>query len=180
MKNLMLILLMLYSAISGAQIRKITLQASGLTCSMCSNAINKSLKSLDAVEQVKSIISTSSFEVVIKPGMDVNFDLIRKKVEDAGFFVARMEALMSFNQIKVESDSHVTVAGMVLHFLNSKSQLLNGEHTVRVLDKGFVTAKEFKKGERFTGMACYKTGVAGGCCSSFGLKPGTRIYHISI
>jgi copper chaperone CopZ len=179
MKKIFLIAAIFFSALSEAQIRKITLQASGLTCSMCSNAISKSLKSLDAVEQVNSLIQSSSFEVIIKPGREISFDLIRKKVEDAGFFVARMEALISFDHVKVVDDSHVSVAGMIMHFLNSKSQELNGEHTVRILDKGFVTAKEFKKGERYTAMSCYKTGVAGSCCSTFGLKPGTRIYHVS-
>lgn len=180
MKKILIIVALLGTSLVQAQVKKIILQASGLTCSMCSNAINKSIQTIDAVETVKANIKSSAFEVTIKPGAIVNFDQIKKKVEDAGFFVARMEALVSFDQVKVVDDSHVAAAGMVFHFLNSKNQLLNGDHLIRILDKGFVTAKEFKKGERYTGMACYKTGVAGSCCSSFGLKPGTRIYHISI
>jgi len=180
MRKIFFSIAVLVSFISEAQVRKITLQASGLTCSMCSNAINKSLKSLDAVEQVNSLIKTSSFEIILRPGREINFDMVRKKVEDAGFFVARMEALMSFDEVKVVDDSHVSASGMILHFLNSKNQVLSGEHTIRILDKGFVTAKEFRKGERYTAMGCYKTGVAGSCCSSYDLKPGTRIYHVSI
>jgi len=66
------------------------MQASGLTCSMCSNAINKSVKSIDFVEKVMANIQTSTFEITFKPGSTIDFDLLKKKVEDAGFFCIKI------------------------------------------------------------------------------------------
>lgn len=165
---------------SHAQVRKIFLQASGLTCSMCSNAINKSLSSLEGVTAVRANIRTSSFEIALSEGSSVSFDQVRKRVEDAGFFVAGLEAIVLFSHTAVTNDSHVRVAGAVFHFLHVRDQELNGEFRIKVLDKGFVTAKEFKKGNAYTAMECYRTGVAGSCCSSYGLTPGERIYHVTL
>lgn len=56
MKNILLAIALPVSLGATAQISKVTLQASGLTCSMCSNSINKSLRSVDYVEKVMANI----------------------------------------------------------------------------------------------------------------------------
>lgn len=180
MKKIFVMLAMLIAVSTQAQVTKVTLQASGLTCSMCSNAINKSLKSLDAVDKVMANIKTSSFDISFKPGAAVNFDQLKKKVEDAGFFVANLTATVNFDNIKIEKDGHYKVAGMTMHFLNAGGQTLQGEKKLQVVDKGYVSAKAFKKNQLYTKMECYKTGVAGSCCSKDGLTAGSRIYHVTI
>ncbi|MEO8771348.1 MAG: cation transporter [Ferruginibacter sp.] len=180
MKNLLLAIALICSVNAFAQITTVTLQASGLTCSMCSNSINKALKSLDYVEGVKANIKNSTFEISFKQDAKIDFDQLKKKVEDAGFHVAKMNANIRFNNVEVADDNHVKVDGMVFHFLHVKGQTLNGEKTIQVLDKGFVSAKEFKKNEAFTKMDCYKTGVAGSCCAKDGIASGSRIYHVTI
>ncbi|RYY10302.1 MAG: copper chaperone, partial [Chitinophagaceae bacterium] len=67
MKKIMLIITLAVSVIANAQVTGVSLKASGLTCSMCSNAINKALKKLDFVEKVDSDIKTYSFEISFKP-----------------------------------------------------------------------------------------------------------------
>ena len=163
-----------------AQVTKVQLQASGLTCSMCSNAINKSLKTIDYIDKVMANIKTSTFEISFKPGAKINFDQLKKKVEDAGFSVANMKATAQFNNVKVEKDQHLNYNGLTFHFVNAKGQTLNGEQSIQVVDKGYVSAKEFKKNQLNTKMDCYKTGVAGSCCTKDGLSPGTRIFHVTI
>jgi len=165
---------------SNAQITKATLQASGLTCSMCSNAINQSLKSLDFIEKVQANIKNSSFDITFKPGSKVDIDQLKENVEDAGFFVASLTANVLFNNESVANDSHVDVDGTVFHFLNISNQTMNGEKTIKILDKGYVTAKVFKQNSKYTTMECYKTGKASACCSKGGLTEGTRIYHVTM
>ncbi len=180
MKKFLLVFAVFCSVNVFAQISTVNLQASGLTCSMCSNAINKALKSVDYVADVKANIKNSTFEISFIPNAKVDFDQLKKKVEDAGFHVAKMMVNMHFNNLQVDDDAHVKVDGMVFHFLNVKSQVLNGEKTIQVLDKGFVSAKEFKQHESFTKMDCYKTGVAGSCCAKSGATTGSRIFHVTI
>ncbi len=180
MKKILIAFAFLFFIKAEAQVTKVNLQASGLTCSMCSNAINKSLKSLDIVENVKPNVSASSFEITFKSGSSVDFDLLKKKVEDAGFFVASMIVTLNVNHVEVSNDAHVDIDGKMFHFLNTDKKQLNGETSFKILDKGFVSAKEFKKNSKLTSMACYQTGYMGACCKDKSNKSGTRIYHVTI
>lgn len=170
MKNLIVAILILFSFSVNAQVTKVSLQASGLTCSMCSNAINKSLKSLDFVDKIDANIKNSTFDISFKPNTIIDLDKLKKKVEDAGFFVANLTATINFDNIAIANDTHVTVGNDVFHFLNVKEQTLSGSKTIRLLDKGFVSAKEYKKNSSFTKMDCYKTGE----------ENGKRIFHVTI
>lgn len=161
---------MLFTLNLQAQVKEVTIQASGLTCSMCSNSIFKALQTLDFVEKVEPNIQTSSFHISFKPNADIEFDKLKAKVEDAGFFVARFTVTMRFDKLAIENDTHVNVGKSVFHFLNIKSQVLTGEKTFRILDKGYVSAKEFKKNSSFTKMPCYKSGE----------ESGVRIFHVTI
>ena len=104
----------------------------------------------------------------------------QEKVEDAGFFVASLTASVRFNNAELTNDSHIEIGGTTFHFLNIKDQTVDGDKTIRVLDKGYVTAKAFKQNSKYTTMECYKTGKASACCGKDGVKEGTRIYHVTI
>jgi len=73
-------------------IKKVTLVASGLTCSMCSKAIFKALTKLDFVEEVKVDIEQSKFILTFKSGKTVVVDQIKAAVADAGFSVQSLVA----------------------------------------------------------------------------------------
>ena len=132
-----------------SQITKVSLQASGLTCSMCSNSINKSLKTLSFIATVNPDVQTSTFEITFKQGSDANFDAIKKKVEDAGFSVAGFMVTINFKNANVKSNQVVTTDGNTFHFLNVKEQTLNGLKQIRIVDKGFLSNKEYKKNAAF-------------------------------
>ena len=68
-------------------IKKVSLVASGLTCSMCSKAIFKALSKLDFVEDVKVDIEKSMYILAFKNGKKVEIDQIKSAVTDAGFGV---------------------------------------------------------------------------------------------
>jgi copper chaperone CopZ len=174
------LILILSTAISNAQLTKATLQASGLTCSLCARSINKAVQSLDFVEKVDVNIKESSFIILFKEGQAVDADLIRKKVEGAGFSVAKLQLTGNFDNVTVKNDAHIKLGEKTFHFLNVKEQVLNGEQTFTLVDKNFVSAKEFKKYSAFTKMECYKTGVAGNCCTKEGVEAQARIYHVTM
>ncbi|MBC7424455.1 MAG: heavy-metal-associated domain-containing protein [Ferruginibacter sp.] len=180
MKNILFIAALLCSFATKAQVTKVAIQASGLTCSMCSNAINKSLRSIDFVQNVDANIKTSTFEITFKPGTAVDFDKLKKKVEDAGFFVANFTATIHFDKVQLVNDGLVTVDGTTFHFLNIKDQVLDGNKSIQLIDKGYVTAKAYKANGKYTSMECYKTGLAAACCIKDGLKIGARVFQATI
>ena len=181
MKKVFFITMMVLCVISSrAQFTKASLQATGLTCAMCSNAINKALMQVPFVESVKSDIKNSAFSIVFKQGQEVEIDALRKAVEDAGFSVGNLKMTGNFQELKIENDKHIEIGKEVFHFLNVSEQVLKGEQTIMVVDKNFLTAKQFKKFSSTTKMSCVQTGKAAACCIKDGIAADARVYHVTI
>ena len=161
-----------------AQFSKASLQATGLTCAMCSNAINKALQAKPFIQSVKSDIKNSSFSIVFKENADIDLDELRKAVEDAGFAIGTLKLTGDFNAVRIGDDAHVQIGSRHYHFLNATDHVLNGEQTITIVDKDFLTSKLFKKYSESSKMKCLTSGKAASCCP--GVAAGTKIYHAII
>jgi copper chaperone CopZ len=179
-KALLLFTIALAMLSASAQFTRGTLQATGLTCAMCSNAINKALQAVPFIESVKSDIRNSAFNIVFKPGAAINIDALKDAVEDAGFSIGSLKLTGSFSGVKVGNDQHVQIGNTTFHFLDVKEQTLDGEATLTLEDKNYVTAKQFKKISSSTKMSCLQTGKAASCCTKEGVADGARVYHVTI
>lgn len=71
-------------------IESVSLTASGLTCSMCSKAIYKSLQKVPSVSKVDVDIENSVYNIFFKKDQEVNLKALEQAVTDAGFSVAKM------------------------------------------------------------------------------------------
>lgn len=182
MKNLILIIAFLsFSFAASSQVVKADLQASGLTCSMCSKSINTALKTLIFVESVETDINNNMFSIVFKPGTKPDFDLLKKKVADAGFSVANLWVYANFNQQQIKNDAHINIDGINIHFVNVKEQVISGKKKIQVVDKDFLTAKAYKKFSNATPMECFKTGYMADCCNVKKDNSAVqRVYHVTI
>ena len=128
-----------------AQIVKAEIIATGLTCSMCSNSINKQLKSLSQVDSVATDLNTNIFTVYLKKDNDLKPRILKESVEKAGFFVGSMVVTMQFDNLKIDDNIVIKKHNVELVFVETKPKVLNGITRVKVQDKGFVTQKEYKK-----------------------------------
>lgn len=182
MKKLLLVVMGSFAVLgTNAQFSKANLQATGLTCAMCSNAINKALLKVPFIESVKSDIKNSSFSITFKEGNEIKIDALKEAVEDAGFSVGALKLTGHFSELKLEKDRHVKIGNENFHFLNGEGQSLNGEQVITVVDKNFVSEKQFKKLSTATKMNCVQTGKASAsCCTKDGITEGERIYHVTI
>ena len=140
-KTSLVILSFVFVIIANAQITKVEIMATGLTCSMCSNAINKQLKTIDEVENVDIDLNKNLFIVRLKNNNTLSPKTFKGKVEKAGFFVGSMVLFINFRNQTVEDNKQIDK----YIFIDTKAQTLNGVAKVRVLDKGYVTTKEHKK-----------------------------------
>ena len=145
MKNIFLLIAISLSMATNAQVIKVSLQASGLTCSMCSNAINKALKSLDFVDRVEADIKNYTFEISFKEASQIDFNKMRRKVEDAGFSVSAFVATIYFANVNIKANQPITIGNNTLVFAELNDLSLNGVKQVKLLDKGFVASKEYKR-----------------------------------
>ena len=179
MKKYVIIIVLLWSIPAIAQMKSATLTASGLTCSMCSKSIYKSLEKVPFIQSVSADVEKSSFAVVFKEGKEVSLDAVKKAVTDAGFSVASMKVTANFNSEQVKNDAHISLGGSNFHFMNVKEQNLQGEKTMTVIDKNFLPAKDYKKYSQYTKMTCFKSGYMESCCPK-GKSASNRIYHVTL
>ena len=177
---LFLILLVAFGLSAGAQVSKVSLQASGLTCSMCSKAVKTALEEVGFVSKVQVDIKNQQYNLSFKEGSKIDIDALNKAVQDAGFSVASLNVTALVKSTKLEKDQHLEIGDQYFHFLNASGQTIDGEISFSVVDKGFVTDKQFKKYASMTKMACVQTGRMAKCCSSDETPENTRIYHVVI
>lgn len=168
------LILFVINKVSAQQITTVEMQVTGLTCSMCSQATEKSLRTLDYVSDVTPDLNKNLFIIKFKKDKDVNFDQLNKKVKDAGFSIGKLEATVNFNQTKIDDNGQAVVGTNIYRFANAKDKVLNGPVKVNVIDKGFVSNSVFKQKAATVKFDSYATGT--------GVVNGkkTRIYHLSI
>ena len=142
---LMTIVVLLSINISFAQISKAEIIATGLTCSMCSNAINKQLKSLPEVQNVAIDLNTNTFTVTLKKNNNISPKILKEKVQKAGFFVGSMIITLDFDNQKIQNNAKINKNNLYLIFLDTNAKTLNGLTNLKILDKEYVVTKEFKK-----------------------------------
>jgi copper chaperone CopZ len=127
-----------------AQFTKAELQVSGLTCSMCSKATEKSLRTLNFVGDIKADLNRNVFVITFKKDAPVNLDEISKKVQNAGFFINNLKATFNFDNVKI-TDNYFSYAGDTYRLMNGTDKALNGPVALTIVDKGFAPAAVYKK-----------------------------------
>jgi copper chaperone CopZ len=165
-------ILFLVSLTSHAQIYKAELIANGLTCSMCSNATYNQLKTISFLDSISTDVEHAKFVLYFHPKSPFDLRIIKSKVEDAGFSVGSLVLFTDFENLEVESDYHHTIGEITYHFMGTKKQILQKGQGLKVIDKGFVTEKEYKKYLKMSSKySCYKTGK---------MENVKYLYHVTV
>lgn len=139
-----ILLLAITSATAKAQFTKAELQVSGLTCSMCSKATEKALRTLDFIGDIKPDLNRNVFVLTFKNSTPVNLDMISKKVQGAGFFVNNLKATFNFANQKLSGNSF-SYAGDTFLVVDGAEKVPAGPTPITVVDKGFAPVSVYKK-----------------------------------
>jgi copper chaperone CopZ len=165
MKTLKIFIALVILSISAAhaQFTKAELQVSGLTCSMCSKATEKSLKTLNFIGDIKADLNRNVFVITFKKDAPVSLAQISKKVQDAGFFVNNLKATFNFDNVKVNNNTF-SYGGDTYRLVNGENKSLTGPVAFTVVDKDFAPASVYKK---------YKAEIANSAGQG-------HVYHVAI
>jgi copper chaperone CopZ len=146
MKTIKIFIALLVISISAAkaQFVKADLQVSGLTCSMCSKATEKSLRTLPFISDIKPDLNRNLFTITFKPNSPVSLEQMSKKVQGAGFSINQLTATLDFDKLKLSNNSF-NHAGDTFQLLNASNKNLDGLVPVTVANKGFAPAAVVKK-----------------------------------
>ncbi|TBX70320.1 heavy-metal-associated domain-containing protein [Flavobacterium silvisoli] len=157
--KIMIAILLVFATATHAQITKAEITATGLTCSMCSNAINKQLKAMPEVESVTTDLNTNTFTVQLKKDNQITPLSLKQRVEKAGFFVGSMIITLKLDNPKWNDKMSLTQKGHTYILVDNATNPVKDQIEAKVMDKGFITAKEYKRMSK--SLSKYPTYAAG-------------------
>lgn len=142
MKKIFLIIILVVTSnlIAQAEVIKAKVLASGLTCSLCSKATFKQLSTIPQIEKIDVDVKNTSFILEFKKGTTINPEIIKQKIEAAGFSVGNLEFTVDADV----KDNQFTLGNSVYTFINNSKKIDNKTFQVKILHKGFLTPKEYK------------------------------------
>ena len=145
MKKIFLLLICCWTISANAQVQKVNLQASGLTCAMCSKAIYKAVSAISFVDTVFVNIEASTYDIRFNKDATPQFDQIAKAVVDAGFSVANLTVVADFNKQAVDKNGSFTLDGINYKLMGTPPTTLQGSKKLQVIGKQYMLPKDFKK-----------------------------------
>ncbi len=89
-KNFIILGLIIFSLgifirLASAEPTKVQVKLDGLVCTFCAYNLEKKLKRVEAVEDLKILVNAGLAELTIKEGKSIDIDGIKKAVKDGGF-----------------------------------------------------------------------------------------------
>ena len=174
-KILLSLLFILLSKTIIAQSFHAELKANGLTCAMCSYSTQRSLEKLDFIKSITPDLEATSFKLEFKEDMFIDFDLIQEKVEDAGFFVGKVDIIFD-EVISAVNDKHSFIENNLFHIFSDKEIETN---VFSLVDKNFISKKKFNLISEKTTHSCFLTGKhTKNCCSHHDKIKSDRVFHL--
>jgi copper chaperone CopZ len=132
-----------FPALTKAQFVSSTLGISGLTCSMCSYAVQTELERLPFVEKAVLDLNTNIAVIQFKTDQKVNMQQVMEAVYKAGFSVAYTEADFIFDHQTVSDQFIFSYEGFNYQFLKPSQTVLNGKTTLKFIDKKYLRKKGY-------------------------------------
>ncbi|MFN3405279.1 MAG: heavy-metal-associated domain-containing protein [Cytophagaceae bacterium] len=144
-KCLLILLCFVLSGESYAQISQVWIGIDGLTCSLCSNTVDKSLNNLSFVKEVKMDLNENVAKVLLKEGKVADLNMLAQKVKDAGYSVRFLDIDCHFDSLSIDENSTFDFDGKKFVLIDSDKRILNGEIRLKLLGKNFFSRKEYPK-----------------------------------
>ena len=139
----LVVLLGIFNAQAG--IRFVKVGINGLTCSMCSRTVEKSMLRLSFVERVEMSLEATEAVIFIKPQASVSMKEIARSVKDAGFSVRSVEADLDFSDLRLADDGTFFCQGQQYSWLGKRTLHADGKVKLKLIDTGFIPPNEKSK-----------------------------------
>jgi hypothetical protein len=110
---------------------------------MCNLATQKQLQELSFIDSIVPDLELNIFHIYFNQKQEIDFGLIKQKVEDAGFFVAELKVLYNVDQRYTYHEPLLFLEKSVLFVKHYQDQKV--AHVFKFIEEGYVTSKELKK-----------------------------------
>ena len=124
---------------------QVSIGVDGLTCSMCSNSIYRSLLQAKGVKEIKMDLNENIAEIYFHQNAVPNFTELSQKVRDAGYSVRFIKVKIYFEEFNAGFGKAYHFEGNEYIYVGNKKDYLNEPSDVMLIGKEFASKKEFKK-----------------------------------
>lgn len=142
---IILFILLIFHTGVFSQIQYALVGIDGLTCSACSYATEKSLRSLNFVKDIDFELNKNVAKVTFVKDINPDLNKLAQKVRDAGYSVRNIDLVVVFKSLRIHDQECYTFEDLQLNFIAVKDQVLSGETKIKLVGKGFMSKKEFVK-----------------------------------
>ena len=114
----------------------------GLTCSLCSRTVEKSLERLPFIDSVVMSLETTNARIYFKNGGKIDYPAIAKAVSDSGFSIRLLQVEFSFNDITVNTDGTFNYQNKNYRWMDFKNGSARGKLVLKLVDGTYLPKKE--------------------------------------
>jgi copper chaperone CopZ len=114
----------------------------GLTCSVCTQSVERSIRRLDFVDSVSMSLEKTEGRIFLKRDAVVDLRKIAKAVVAAGFSVRFLRVAFGFDDMAIGRDGSFVYQGQPFQWLQFQNNATKGETILKLVDEGFLPKKE--------------------------------------
>ena len=141
---------------SFARLKWIDVGINGLTCSLCTRSVDKSISRIEFVDSVTMSLENTDGRIYVKDVEAINLKRITKAITDAGFSVRFVRLQFDFRDTQIDKDGCFSFKGQRYQLLQFKSNALPHSVTLTLIDEGFLPKKESNQWKKKLGISPYQ------------------------
>jgi copper chaperone CopZ len=130
-------------SISYAQFIKAEVGVDGFTCSQCALSVERSIRQLPFVEDVKMDLNNGTALISFRKNREISIDKIAKKIYDSGFSVRYIHADYNFTNLSVDDYAVYKGEKDEFHFIDVGKNSFNGPVSIVFLNKRLISKKDY-------------------------------------
>ena len=135
-----------------AQIKWIDVGINGLTCSLCTRSVDRSISRLEFVDSVSMSLENTEGRIYVKDVEAIDLKRITKAIIDAGFSVRSVHLQFDFRDIRIDKDGFFSFKGQRYQWLQFKNDALPNDVALTLIDDGFLPKKESNQWKKKLGI----------------------------
>lgn len=125
-----------------AGLKWIDVGVNGLTCSLCTRSVDRSISRLEFVDSVTMSLENTEGRIYVKDVGAIDLKRISKAITDSGFSVRFVRLQLDVNDIRIDTGGFFSFKGQRFQWLEFKNSALKSEVTLTVIDDGFLPKRE--------------------------------------
>ena len=139
---LLLVLLTAGTFFTSTEAAEVRVQVDGLACPFCAYGMEKKLKKLEGLKELKILVDEGRAVLTFPPGQPVDFDAVQEAIRKGGFTPEKIDATLTGNLAKVEDRLLLRWNGVTEGILLSPGPMLDRlEASVREGEEVTVTGE---------------------------------------